>query len=134
MISDGVNETMIKRNGCQRWDKMKTWLVGACLLLLAGLAGAEPPNSFFAPGGVGLNVPLQNDMQVSSYGTAVFLSGGWAMDGDAARTIATSETFARYSSTVQAQSEVTAMPTNQDWLIVIEYQHTGAYSTDNAPW
>jgi hypothetical protein len=103
------------------------------MLLCASNAWGDPPNISFAPGGVGLNVPCQANMLIDSYGRTQLVGGVWLNDGDAGRTTGSSN-FARYQTSIEGQSTMTTMGTNQDWLIVIEYKHTGAYANSNVPW
>ena len=107
-----------------------------CLVALTVIAPAladDPPIVSFAPNGVGLNVPLQSDLSIDSYGLDQLLGNGWALDGHAARTV-DGVKVARYQTTVQGLTTPAAMPTGQDWLVVIVYKHTGAYAANNAPW
>ncbi|MEX2172539.1 MAG: hypothetical protein WD851_24670 [Pirellulales bacterium] len=107
----------------------------ALAVLLANPAGAQPPIATPAVGGVGLNVPLNTNLNVSGWGVNQFLGNGFLMDGIAARTNSSPglARFARYQTGVQGQSTPTAMPANQDWAIEIGYKHTGAYSSINSP-
>jgi len=112
-------------------------LIAPCSLglLCATHAAAEPPQVFLKQSGVGLNVPLDNDLQSVSYGLDQFLGNGFATDGIAARTLdnAGLARFARYQSTIQGQATPTALSTDDDWAIEIGYKHTGAYGTGNNP-
>ncbi|MEX2306811.1 MAG: hypothetical protein WD738_04430 [Pirellulales bacterium] len=100
-----------------------------------GWAVAQPPLVQPPSGGVGLNVPLDNNLSVSGWGVNQFLGNGFLMDGNAARTVSSSgfARFARYQTAVESQSTPTALPTNQDWAIEVGYKHTGAYSSINNP-
>jgi hypothetical protein len=111
--------------------KNKTLLI-VLFSLYSAAAWANVPVVQFNSGQTGLNVPLQNNMNTSSYGNEGFISAGWLFDGDAART--SSSDVARYYTTVEGQTATAAMPTNQDWLVVIDYKHTGGYAVTNQPW
>lgn len=107
----------------------------ASAILIATSAGAQPPLVVPPAGGVGLNIPLNNNLNVDSWGVNQFLGNGFLMDGIAARTVSSSgfARFARYQTAVQGQSTPTAMLADEDWAIEVGYKHTGAYSSINSP-
>ena len=107
----------------------------ALAVLFAKPASAQPPIVTPAVGGVGLNVPLNTNLNVSGWGVNQFLGNGFLMDGIAARTNSNPgfARFARYQTAVQGQNTPTAMPANQDWAIEIGYKHTGNHSSINSP-
>ena len=112
-----------------------------CSLLIAGLLGfstgsaANPPEVDFPAGSVGLNVPMDDDIGVDTYGVNVWLGNGWTTDGIAARTLdgAGLARVARYRPSVEGQGIPAAMPVDQDWVAKIVYKHTGAYDNQQVP-
>jgi hypothetical protein len=111
-------------------------LLTALTALLAQQGGAAQPPIVVPPaGGVGMSVPLDNNLNVSGWGVNQFLGNGFLFDGNAARTTTSTAQarFARYQTSVQGQSTPTALPTNQDWAFEIGYKHTGAHSSINSP-
>jgi len=90
----------------------------------------EPPT-----GGVGLHVPLDDFLNVNSWGVNQFLGNGLVMDGIDAYALdsGTGTKIARYQTSVESGGVPVDMPTGQDWAISIDYKHNGAYSSANNP-
>lgn len=108
-------------------------------LLVAGLlsqaAFSTPPSVELSTGGVGLYVPIDNDLMVDTWGVDQFLGNGFLYDGNAARTIVGGSfaRFGRYRTAIENQSTVTARSPGQDWAVEIGYKHTGTHSSINNP-
>jgi hypothetical protein len=95
---------------------------------------AAPPEVVLQPSKVGLNVPLDDNLQSVTYGADQFLGSGFATDGIAARTLddASLPRFARYGTTLFGQG-ATALSPDEDWAIEIAYKHTGDYGASQNP-
>ena len=101
------------------------------LVAHASFAGA-PGVTFISPG-PGLNAPLDDDTDPDTYGK--WQSGnGWTMDGDSASADAAVAPLAygRYLTTLEGEESMTAMPTDQDWVLEIVQKHTGDFNAESA--
>ncbi|MEX0611737.1 MAG: hypothetical protein WD229_06425, partial [Pirellulales bacterium] len=116
-------------------SKTATLLCALVTIFAVSAQAQQPPIVVPPTGGVGLNVPLDNNLSVSGWGVNQFLGNGFLYDGNAARTVSSSgfARFARYQTSVQGQSTPTDLPTNQDWAVEIGFKHTGTHYSFNSP-
>jgi hypothetical protein len=108
------------------------------MLSLVCLVTASPKRAValtpqFTPPGPGINAPLATgSATVGVYGEKIFETGPWIYGGEASIT-GTNGSALRYESTLQNQTARTAMPVTQNWLLQLDYRHTGAF-LNNDEW
>lgn len=101
---------------------------------LAGASALAAPIAAFIPPGPGIDAPLAVNSDTVSYGFRSLDTGPWSYGGEASITGQVGAAL-RYESTLQTQTSgpQTSMSESQDWLLELDYRHTGAL-LNNGEW